>query len=432
MTVLAARGGATRQVARWHAEAMKRVAGRSDPTDPARTTGRWERWLVRAESLTATVVHRIDRHPRAADAGLAVVLAAGTLPDAVRQGPTTVAVLLHLALWLPVAFRRRAPVTVFAALAGVAFVQWLVGVELAADLALPIALYTVAAHRPRSQALGAAAVLEVGAALATLSWGHEDGLIRTFVQLSGVVVAALLLGTTVQSRTVGFALLQERADRLERERDQQALIATAAERTRIAREMHDIVAHSLSVMIALADGATLTQRPDDARAAMQQVSRTGRDALDDTRRVLGVLRDDDTSAAATLQPAPMIATLDSLLVAVRATGLQVEMTVRGEPFTPTPTAQAAVYRIVQEALTNTVKHARAGTAQVTLSYRAPAVEVEIADDGTGPGTVPGAGHGLIGMRERATLFDGSVDAGPGRDGGWQVRARLPRATGPTT
>ncbi|MEP6981823.1 MAG: sensor histidine kinase, partial [Nakamurella sp.] len=374
----------------------------------------------------------VDRFPLAADAVLVLVLTLGTLPDAVGQDAGTTALTLHLALWLPVVFRRRAPSAVFGVVVAVALLQWFSGIELAADLALLIALYTVAAHRRRSEAVVSAAVLEVGVVLASLSWGHEDGLVRTFFQLSGVVVAALLLGTTVQSRTIGFALLQERADRLERERDQQALIAAAAERTRIAREMHDIVAHSLSVMITLADGATLTERPDDARAAMRQVSRTGRDALADTRRVLDVLRDD--RSAATLQPAPMIDTLSTLLTAVRATGLKIEMVVHGTVFDPTPTAQATLYRIVQEALTNTVKHAAATRVRIALQYREPAVDVRIEDDGTGdsrPGPHPVAGHGLVGMRERAALFGGSVDAGPGPTGGWQVVAMLPLTTGPT-
>ncbi len=367
----------------------------------------------------------------AADAGLALALALATFPDAIRGGSTGSSLVLHLALWAPLVLRRRSPTGVFGVLACVAFVQFLSGIELAADLALLVALYTVAAHRRRSEAIVAGVILEVGAVLASLSWGHEDGLIRTFVQLSGVVVAALLLGTTVRSRATGFALLQERADRLERERDQQALIAAAAERTRIAHEMHDIVAHSLAVMITLADGATLTDSADDARAAMRQVSRTGRDALADTRRVLDVLRDDRHAAA--LQPAPMLDTLPTLLTAVRATGLDVEIDVHGIDFEPMPTAQTALYRIVQEALTNTVKHAAATRVRIVLGYREPALDVEVVDDGTGrpePASLPGPGHGLVGMRERAALFGGSVVAGPAPAGGWRVAATLPRTTGP--
>lgn len=391
-----------------------------------------QRWQALTER-GAALLQRINRVPAAADAGLALVLALITLPDTLSSGTGTTIVLLHVGLWVPVAFRRRAPCIVFGLLSVVAFLQWwFTGVELAADLALVIALYTVAVHRRLPQALAAATVLEVGAVLATISWGHEDGPIRTFVQLSGVVVAALLLGTTVRSRARSFALLQERADRLERERDQQATISAAAERTRIAREMHDIVAHSLSVMIALADGASLTGRPEDARAAMQQVSRTGRDALADTRRVLDVLRDND--GAAERQPAPMLDALSTLLTAVRATGLQARLQMHGHPFDPTPTAQTAIYRIVQEAVTNTVKHAAASRVEIELRYREPAVQVDITDNGTGSGRSRpqpnGTGHGLLGMRERAALFGGSVDAGPAPGGGWRVTAVLPSTIGP--
>ena len=226
------------------------------------------------------------------------------------------------------------------------------------------------------------------------------------------------------ARNAGFAELQERANRLERERDQQAQIAAAAERTRIAREMHDIVAHSLSVMITLADGATLTDRTADARAAMRQVSRTGRDALADTRRVLGVLREQETGAD--LQPQPVIATLETLLTAVRATGLGVEMIVKGAVFVPTPTAQTAIYRIIQEALTNTVKHASASQVVVELRYAEPAVTIEIRDDGRGDhGDMgPTVGHGLTGMRERAAMFNGVIQSGPERTGGWRVATTL--------
>jgi signal transduction histidine kinase len=163
---------------------------------------------------------------------------------------------------------------------------------------------------------------------------------------------------------------------------------------------------------------------------MRQVSRTGRDALADTRRVLDVLRDE--GCVASRQPAPTVDTIPSLLTAVGATGLAVEMTVEGTGFAVTPTAQTALYRIVQEALTNSVKHAAATRAQVTLRYCEPGVRLTVVDDGTGGRAAdPGrAGHGLAGMRERAALFGGTVDAGPGPDGGWLVAASLPRVSGP--
>jgi signal transduction histidine kinase len=231
------------------------------------------------------------RQPFLTDSLLAAVLAILTAPDVVaRHGSESpAAIALHVALWVPIAFRRQAPELVFGVTAGIAFVQWLVSVPVAADAALLIALYTVAAHRRLDRALAAAAVLEFGVALAVLRWGSGPSTLRLFLLLTGMVLAALLLGVTQRSRRAYLAQLVDRAERLERERDQQAQLATAAERTRIAREMHDIVAHSLSVMITLADGAALTDQPDQARGALHHISRTGRDALADTRRVLGVL-----------------------------------------------------------------------------------------------------------------------------------------------
>ena len=384
------------------------------------------RVYARIGDLAMTLLHRADRHPLAADAALVALMLIATAPDAIRRGEATpVTIGFHFTLWLPVVFRRRHPVLVFGVVAAVALVQWFVGVEVAADLALLVSLYTVAAHRGRAVAVSAALILEVGVVLAAIKWGNEDGAVRTFVQLSGVTLAALLSGIVMQNRNAGFAELRDRAVRAEQERDQQARFAAAAERTRIAREMHDIVAHSLSVMITLADGAALTEHQADARAAMQQVSRTGRDALADTRRVLGVLRRDD--GIAELAPQPELSTLDSLLTAVRATGLRVEMVTRGAPFSPTPTAQAAVYRIVQEAMTNTVKHSvGASTISIVLSYARPYLEINVSDNGTVAITdnAHAGGHGLAGMRERAAVFGGTLLAGPGRSGGWEVSTTL--------
>ncbi len=410
-----------------------RARRRGDESRGAAAARIGEQLIDRVRELGERLVRRADKHPRLSDAALAAVLLVVTLPDAVGSvGDQRVAVALHVALWIPLAFRRRAPLFIFYLLCAVAFLQWLTRIELAADLSLIIALYTVAVHRRRGSAVMAAAVLAIGAVLAAVVWSHEHETIRSFVQLSGVVAAAFLLGVTVRIRNVSFALLTERAERLERERDQQAQIAAAAERTRIAREMHDIVAHSLSVMITLADGAMLTDRTADARAAMRQVSRTGRDALADTRRVLGVLR--DQRADAELQPQPMISDVEALITAVRATGMTVETVVRGAIFAPTPTAQTAVYRIIQEALTNSVKHAGAGLVRIVVTYDAPSVTIDIADDGHTGDTPAGAvvGHGLTGMRERAGMFGGDLTAGPDPSGGWRITTVLHDADGGST
>jgi signal transduction histidine kinase len=202
--------------------------------------------------------------------------------------------------------------------------------------------------------------------------------------------------------------------------------------------MHDIVAHNIAVMIALADGAAYTAEtsPGQAASIMGQVSATGRSALAEMRRLLGVLREPAESGHA---PQPSLDDVEDLVATVRAAGLPTRLTVTGPPFPLPPGAQLALYRTIQEALTNTLKHAPGATAQVRLAYRPGEVELEVTDDG-GPapseqGPVPagrepgsgpgGGGHGLPGMRERAAVFGGQVSAGPRPGGGWQVRTVLP-------
>lgn len=365
-----------------------------------------------------------------ADTALAVVGGLLTSPGAAHPSVAEpAAALVQAALWLPLIARRRAPEAVFAVLALVGLAQWLLGLRLLGDLALLVALYTVAAHRRREAALAAAAVLEVGVLMATARWAPGGGgILGSLLFLSGLVAAALFLGITLRTRRDYLASLLDRAQRLERERDAQTRLATAAERTRIAREMHDILAHSLAVMITLADAAALTNRsrPEEAETAMRQASATGRAALAETRRLLGVLRTDNDAAdpASAREPQPGLARLDELLEGVRATGLVAELTVSGRPFALPPSAGTAVYRIVQEALTNAVKHARgAQSVRVRLRYDAPDVLVEVRDDGQG-GPPSTGGHGLTGMRERAALFGGTVSAGPVQGGGWAVATRL--------
>jgi signal transduction histidine kinase len=249
-------------------------------------------------------------------------------------------------------------------------------------------------------------------------------------------VASLLLGVSVRHWRNSLGALTERAEQLERERDQQAKIAAAAERTRIAREMHDVVAHSLSVMVTLSEGAALKQaaEPQRANMAMRQVSATGHQALDEMRRLLGVLRTEDDpqsteDAPQRRQPQPGMAQLDGLFDQVRATGLTAGLTVTGTPAAVPPGAELTVYRIVQEALTNTLKHAAGPTrVSVTIAYLTDSVTVDVHDDGVLP--EPGkAGHGLTGMRERAAVYGGAVSAGPDPAGGWRIHARLPMTTG---
>jgi signal transduction histidine kinase len=371
----------------------------------------------------ASQLQRLRRHPLVADALLALaVLTVSGLGLLGRHRPE--AVVFTVALVAPLVWRRVAPLPVFLAIAGVAFAHWLDGVPLTADIALLVAIYTVAVHEPRRRLILAGAILELGIVLATARWAESTGgLVLVF--LTGMATAAVVLGVNVRTRRAYLAALEERAAQLERERDQQGLLAAAAERARIAREMHDIVAHNLSVMVALADGAGFMAGTDPPRSAgaMEQVSKTGRHALGEMRRLLGVLRDDGEAA---LAPQPGLADLDALLEQVRAAGLRVTLETSGAPVALGSGAELTVYRLVQEALTNTLKHAGAGTqATVRLHYEDDAIDVEVIDEGHGRAHVaPGAGQGLAGMRERAAVYGGAVDAGPAAHGGWRVHTRL--------
>ncbi|MEU6258526.1 histidine kinase [Streptomyces sp. NPDC047043] len=266
--------------------------------------------------------------------------------------------LLNALLSLPLVWRRRAPLVSFLAMSSVAFAQWCLGLRTPADMTLLIALYTVAAHASKRHTWLAIGVLETGALLASARWSSQERVLESFVALSAMAVAAYVIGMNMRSRRAQYAFLEERAVRLERERDQQARLAVAGERTRIAREMHDIVTHNLSVMVALADGAVFAQElhPEQATAAMRQVSTTGRQAITDMRRFLGVLRADEPDALR--HPMPGIAQLEPLADQVRAAGLPTRLDISGDPAAVPVPAQLTVYRLVQEALTNTLKHTR--------------------------------------------------------------------------
>ncbi|NKQ55989.1 sensor histidine kinase [Amycolatopsis sp. K13G38] len=371
-------------------------------------------------------------HPQAADALLTFAAALAVVGRGNRfehfHGEQPWAIVFAVLLVVPLIWRRRAPVLVFGWMALVAGAQWLVARVVVADAALLIALYSVAVLCGRRMAVLALGVLEFGIAIAVLRWAPPEGMFNAFLLLSGSATAAFVLGRNVRTRRAYLASLEDRARRAEHERDQQAQLAAAAERARIAREMHDIVAHNLSVMIALADGAAFSARgkPEQAEAAARQVSATGRQALGEMHRVLGVLRGGQEPPRA---PQPGIEQIDELIAQVRAAGLPVSLTVTGTPFPLSPTAQLAVYRLVQEALTNVLKHAEEPEdAWVRLRYRDPVVEVEVADNGRGrPLAAVSGGHGLAGMAERAAVFDGDVEAGPRPGGGWRVRAQLASA-----
>jgi signal transduction histidine kinase len=365
-------------------------------------------------------------HPLTIDALVAAVLLAVCTVWLVQSGFGLRDGLVQAALIGLVAARRIWPGAVFLAASAIGFAQWLLGFPLLGDVALLVALYTVAAHQSRVRALLAAAVLEAGAFMAAAKWEPAGTLPRSLLFLTATVVAALFAGMTAASGSRYLAWMDERARRLEVERDQQATIAAAAERTRIARELHDIVSHSLSVVITLADAAALVSRadPDQGADAMAEVSEVGRHALSDMRAMLGVLRTDEPSAGqAPLPPQPGVRQLSALVERIRATGLAVSLSVDGTPFPLGAAAELTAYRIVQEALTNTIRHATARHAWVTISYDEPEVRIRVTDDGI-PAVPNTQGHGIEGMRERVALHHGALHAGPADEGGWLVEATL--------
>jgi signal transduction histidine kinase len=372
-------------------------------------------------------------HPLTVDALVAAVLLAVCTVWLVQSGFGSLrAQLLQVAIVGVIAVRRIWPTGVFLIVGAIGFTQWLLNIPLLGDIALLVALYTVAAHQSRTRALLAAAVMEAGAIMAAARWEPAGTLPRSLLFLTATVVAALFAGMTAASGSRYLAWMDERARRLEIERDQQATIAAAAERTRIARELHDIVSHSLSVVITLADAAALVSRADPAQGAdaMAEVSEVGRHALSDMRAMLGVLRTDEPSVPpAPLPPQPGVGQLSALVDRIRATGLDVGLSVDGPAFPLGAAAELTAYRIVQEALTNTLRHAAARQAWVTISYDGPEVRIRVTDDGI-PGTPNIHGHGIEGMRERAALHRGALRAGPADGGGWLVEATLrPKASG---
>ena len=370
---------------------------------------------------------------RLTDLGLAVVVVLFAVPGAFGKWPDPA---LTIALILPLVWRRRWPTLVFGLVAIIAFTQWLIGGQpLGGDLALLVAFYTVAANESLRRTVACAGVLELGIVLAAVRWSSGRSVLYMIVLLSGMAVAAGVLGLNVRTRRAYLDSLRDRAERLERDRDQQSVIATAAERARIAREMHDVVAHHLAVMTALADGArfALAAHPDQAATAMNAVSATGRAALSDMHALLGVLADRSGDESAGTSPQPDLDALDALAAQVSDAGLPVTFTTAGAGGFPVAQGlQLVAYRIVQEALTNALKHGGPGAhAQVDVRVTGRTLSVEVVDQGGTPsirpyGEQPAQGRGLLGMRERVAAYDGTLQIGPRPQGGWRVLVLLPR------
>ncbi|GAA2717391.1 sensor histidine kinase [Micromonospora olivasterospora] len=363
------------------------------------------------------------------------------------------ATLVGAGMAVTLLFRRTHPSAVAAAVAALALVQVAFGWgPLAFDVGVLIALYSVVkyAEKLRDGVL-AGIVAAVGVVLGALQTRGEVAWWASAIWLALITGAVWLMGLNVRTRRLYVLSLEERAATLEREREAEARAAVAEERTRIARELHDVVAHSMAVMIVQADGARylFDRDPETAREAVRVVADTGRQALEEMRRLVGVLREPSPAEppgvpAATpatdgggtpglsAEPAhrrPALVELPDLLDRFRAAGLRIDWAVTGEAPSLPPGLELTVYRVVQEALTNALKHAGVGaTVTLSLDHTGEAVEVRAVDDGRGRPPVrpaPSGGHGLVGMRERVMVYDGSLTAGPRLAGGWQVEVRLP-------
>ncbi|SDF55252.1 Signal transduction histidine kinase [Blastococcus fimeti] len=378
---------------------------------------------------------RLRRHPFAVDAALAgaVWFCTVLLPMASYWQSRNAAFLVGTLMVVPLAWRRRAPVPAAAAVVAVGLLELVFSDDfLAANVAVLMMVYALAAYAPRWAATAGLVTGLAGAVLAAVRyWNYGVAASITPVALAiGVsVVAAWALGNLRRARLQQMAALEERAQLLELERDQEMRLAATTERARIARELHDVVAHSLSVVIAQADGGRYAGKADPTAAtdALEAIAATGRQALTDMRSLLGVLREGGGEEYA---PQPDVAAIPALVEDVRASGLDVDLIVEGEP-QPLPAGpQLAAYRIVQESLTNVLKHAGpASRAWVRLQWRPDALELSVLDDGRGASAAmvspDGNGQGLRGMQERAQLHRGRLEAGPRHGGGFGVHAALP-------
>ncbi|SCF15371.1 sensor histidine kinase [Micromonospora chokoriensis] len=381
------------------------------------------------------------------DVAVAALVVLVSVASAVAQPGGWAATLVGVGMAVALLFRRTHPRPVTVVVAALALVQ--VVAEwgpLVYDVAVLIALYSMVKYGERLRdGVLAGAVAAVGVLLAT---AQTPGVIQWWVTAlwyALVTGAVWLVALNVRTRRLYVLSLEERATTLEREREAESRAAVAEERTRIARELHDVVAHSMAVMIVQADGARfmLDRDPDQARTAVKVVADTGRQALEEMRRLVGVLRDagpggtDGSVVAADPEHRRLaLAELPDLLARFDDAGLRIRSTVTGAPPALPPGLELTVYRVVQEALTNALKHAGVGArVEVALTYGDEAVVVRVLDNGLGRPLVspaPSGGHGLLGMRERVTVYDGSLTAGPRPVGGWQVEVRLPLPSEPAT
>jgi signal transduction histidine kinase len=364
-----------------------------------------------------------------AAAAAGVALLSSVLPFELGSPRSVAAYLLVGAHTLPIAVRRRWPLAVLAwgLATGAAFAA--LGLNLVTlTLAILVYVYTVAARGPRAVSLAGLAATELLLVLVWLARPRSVGDGTTLLLDGLVVAAAWWLGDGTRRRQEAVVVARQRAAELEQAREELARRAVTEERLRIARELHDVVAHSMSI-IAVQSGVgvhVLDSQPEEARRALVAVEATSRQALVEMRRLLGVLRQ-GTEPQGSLVPAPGLAEVEALAAEVARTGVRVEVRIEGTPAELPAGLDLSAYRIVQEALTNVVRHAAPATARVVVSYAPGRLALEVVDDGPGPAADgPGRGGlGIAGMRERAALYGGTLEAGPLPGGGFRVAASLP-------
>jgi signal transduction histidine kinase len=378
-------------------------------------------------------VRALHRHPIARDVHLAAVVLAALLVSGAYghegRGVDLLGVLAATAAAAPLVVRRRWPVAVLA-LAVVGIFTTLETLKPTETVAVPamIALYTVASTGSRDRAWAAAGAMALVACVALAIYSPYPLLHEETLKNLAFVALPSILGVGVRDRRRYIAAIHERAERAEATREEEALRRVELERLRIAREVHDVVAHAMVAINVQAGVAAhvIDRRPEAARGALTEIKRVSGAALADLRATLGVLREADVPAP--VRPAQGLAALEELAARVRAAGVDVRIDadLQGDDRPQIPSAlEGAAFRIVQEALTNVLRHAQARTASVRLRLGAASLEIVVEDDGRGPGSQEGSGHGLRGMRERAAAVGGDVEAGPREGGGWRVRARLP-------
>ncbi|MEV7648705.1 histidine kinase [Arthrobacter sp. NPDC089319] len=345
---------------------------------------------------------------------------------------------LSALLVVPLAWRRTYAwqsglAVAAAALLNVAFI----GEPVPAHVFVLVTVYSLAAYGPRWASLGGLVLALLGGVMFVVRYGITDPFtggtapyyLLSLVAVDALVLACWMFGDLVRNRRLTVRALEDRARRLEVERQQERDLAAADERSHIAREMHDIVAHSLSVIITQADGARYASAKDPtiATGTLATIAETGRTSLQDMRRLLGVLRGDEIAST---RPLPTLADVETLVDTVRRSGLEVQLQYFGQPRRLMPTgAELTAYRVVQEGLTNVLKHAGPGaSAEVRLAWSVRGLELQINDDGRGAAADPataGSQQGLTGMAERLALYDGTVEAAPRTGGGFSVRAFIP-------